>query len=181
MRVIAGTAKGQRLQAPESAATRPLSDRAREGIFSAIGDWVEDAYVLDLYAGSGSIGIEALSRGAARVVFVEHSHKPLEALRKNLARTGFASRAKVIGQPVAAFLRQPPPERYHLFFLDPPWSLDTAVVAEEMLQTAQLAEPEAEMIVHRRHPDPLPVVPQSWTEAGIYRYGDTVIYRVAAA
>lgn len=179
MRVISGTAKGRQLTAPEAGGTRPLTDRAREGIFSAIGGWVEDAEVLDLYAGSGSFGIEALSRGAARAVFVENAWMALEALRQNLTTVGFGDQAVIISQSVADFLKRPQ-GRFHLFFLDPPWSLATSIAAEQMLLAAGLGEDGAEMVIHRRYPDQLPVLPSGWHEAGIYRYGDSVLYRVAA-
>lgn len=180
MRVIAGEAKGHRLVAPAAATTRPLTDRAREGIFSAISDRVKEADVLDLYSGSGSFGIEALSRGARRAVFVENGREALAALRQNLASVGFEHRAVVSGRSVAGFLARPPAESFHLLFLDPPWSLPTAVVAGEMETAAGVAAEAAEMVVHRRHPDPLPILPKGWAEAGVYRYGDSVLYRVAA-
>lgn len=179
MRVIAGTARGQRLIAPDHPGTRPLTDRAREGIFSAIGSWVENAQVLDLYAGSGGFGIEALSRGATRAVFVENGRAALKSLRTNLERLGFVDRAKVISTMVATFLARPAGE-FHVIFLDPPWELPTLTVAGEMATAAGLASSGAEMVVHRRFPDPLPFLPADWSEAGRYRYGDSLLYRVVA-
>ena len=87
MRVVAGHARGRKLVGPDTRTTRPLTDRAKEGLFSALGS-VEDLAVLDLYAGSGSIGIEALSRGAIRAVFVENGRQALAALRRNLEVLG---------------------------------------------------------------------------------------------
>ena len=84
MRIISGKAKGKRINAPDTPATRPVTDRVREAVFSMIGAWVEDASVLDLYAGSGSFGLEALSRGAASATFVENGNRALEALRANI-------------------------------------------------------------------------------------------------
>jgi 16S rRNA (guanine(966)-N(2))-methyltransferase RsmD len=179
MRVISGTARGRQLIAPDAAGTRPLTDRAREGIFSAIGEGVIDATVLDLYAGSGSIGIEALSRGAAKAVFVENSQKALAALRQNLAATGFGERSTIRPQTVESFLGQRW-GTYDLIFFDPPWSLPRAVVARQMSKAATISEPNAEMVAHRRHPEPLPVLPEGWVEAGTYRYGDSCLWRVAA-
>ena len=183
MRVIAGTARGRHLVAPDSRGTRPLADRAREGIFSAISDWVQDARVLDLYAGSGSIGIEALSRGAAHATFVENGRKALEALRRNLAAVGFEGQATIAARPVKDFLARAAQTfdmSFDLFFFDPPWSLATELIASEMQAGARLAGSGAEMVVHRRHPGPLPVVPAGWQEAGVYRYGDSVLFRLAA-
>jgi 16S rRNA (guanine966-N2)-methyltransferase len=180
MRVIAGSARGRRLIAPETAGTRPLSDRAREGIFSALGNVVEDVDVLDLYAGSGSIGIEALSRGARHVVFVEQGPKALTALRQNLDAIGFRDSAQVVSQSVESYLGRLT-DSFHLFFFDPPWSMPTELVASQMMTAASHAEPEAEIVVHRRRPDPLPILPPGWIDAGIYRYGDSVLYRVSRA
>jgi hypothetical protein len=85
MRIIAGKAKGRRLSAPDGPGTRPVTDRVKEAVFSSIGDWVEDADVADLYAGSGSFGLEALSRGARSAVFVENGFRAIEALKRNIS------------------------------------------------------------------------------------------------
>ncbi|MGH8927749.1 MAG: 16S rRNA (guanine(966)-N(2))-methyltransferase RsmD [Acidimicrobiia bacterium] len=175
MRVIAGTARGRRLVGPATHKTRPLTDRAREGVFSALGDWVEDADVLDLYAGSGSIGIEALSRGAHRAVFVEKSREALEALRRNLANLGFVN-ATVVGQDVGDYLRSASGE-FHLIFFDPPWELDDEILIDQMRASARLAAEGAEMMVHRRASNPQPAVPDGWSLLSARRYGDGVIYR----
>ena len=94
MRVIAGSAKGTRL-APVPAGTRPVSDRAREGVFSSLGRSVERARVLDLFAGTGAMGIEALSRGAAEATFVDSSARAITTIHDNLGRTRLAGRASV--------------------------------------------------------------------------------------
>src|SRR5918998_3417279 len=96
MRVIAGRWGGRRLQAPPGDATRPTSDRVREALFSILGARVDDARVLDLFAGSGALGIEALSRGAASATFVDHDPDALAAVRANLDGTGLADRATVV-------------------------------------------------------------------------------------
>src|SRR5512134_3046350 len=99
MRVVAGSARGVRL-APVPRGVRPVSDRAREGLFSSLGDRVRGARVLDLYAGSGALGVEALSRGAAEAVFVERDRAALAAVRRNLELTRSADRAAVVGVDV---------------------------------------------------------------------------------
>jgi 16S rRNA (guanine966-N2)-methyltransferase len=123
MRIITGRAKGRRLAAPDTDTTRPATDRVREAVFSAIGPWVEDADVLDLYAGSGSYGLEALSRGAASAVFVERGRAAIEALRSNVATVGLGG--TVVATEVDSFLRAPGSRTYHLVFIDPPWDLPT--------------------------------------------------------
>jgi 16S rRNA (guanine966-N2)-methyltransferase len=175
VRVIAGSAKGRRLVGPDTRDTRPLTDRAREAVFSALGGLVGGAEVLDLYAGSGSIGIEALSRGALRVVFVEKGREALSALRQNLTGLGFAN-VSVIGQDVEGFLKSASGS-FDLIFFDPPWAMGTDLLAEQMKGADRLAAHQAEMMVHRRRSDPVPTAPEGWQLLTTRRYGDGVIYR----
>jgi 16S rRNA (guanine(966)-N(2))-methyltransferase RsmD len=104
MRVVAGTAKGIRLQAVPGTATRPISDRVKEALFDILGADVVDARILDLFAGTGSVGIEALSRGAAEAVFVERQSKAVSIIHGNLRRTGLQSAGRVIRADVFKFL-----------------------------------------------------------------------------
>lgn len=105
MRVISGTAKGRRLKSPGTA-TRPITDRVKENLFNILGARVLDANVLDLFAGAGSVGIEALSRGARSATFVEVDRNALRALRENLTLTRLADRAKIVRLDVFKFIRQ---------------------------------------------------------------------------
>jgi 16S rRNA (guanine966-N2)-methyltransferase len=159
---------------PDTRETRPLTDRAREGVFSALAGLVKGAEVLDLYAGSGSIGIEALSRGAGRVVFVEKGRQALAALRHNLATLGFEN-VTVVGQDVAEFLRTAN-GHFDLIFFDPPWAMDSGALADQMKGADRLAVDGAEMILHRRRADPMPPA-DGWRILTTRRYGDGVIYR----
>ena len=122
VRIIAGEFKSRRLIAPEGDQTRPTPDRLREALFSALGDRVEDTVFLDAYAGSGSVGIEALSRGAKRAIFVEKHPKALAALRANLAALGLAHRATVITTAVSRALPTQPAD---IIFLDPPYDRES--------------------------------------------------------
>lgn len=176
MRVIAGSAKGRSLIAPATRDTRPLTDRAKEGIFSALGQGVVDSEVLDLYAGSGAIGIEALSRGARRCTFVENGRKALVALRQNLATLGFANRAVVSDRRVANFLASADGS-FDLVFLDPPWSLADEEVTREIRAAAAL-DP-GELVVHRRRTSAVPPAPVGWQLRATYRYGDSLLLRYA--
>jgi 16S rRNA (guanine(966)-N(2))-methyltransferase RsmD len=97
MRIIAGSAKGRKLQAPKGSKTRPTSDRVREAIFSIVGDLVVDAMVLDLYAGTGAMGLEALSRGARQAVFVETDIPALRCLEMNIRLCGYGDRSEIWG------------------------------------------------------------------------------------
>jgi 16S rRNA (guanine966-N2)-methyltransferase len=131
MRVVAGAFKGRRLQAPRGSRTRPTADRVREALFSMLGD-VSGARVLDLYAGSGALGIEALSRGAASATFVERDPRAVAALRRNLEAVG--SDAEVRRQDALRFVASGP-GAFDLVFLDPPY--DSAV---------RMAEPLSELL-----------------------------------
>jgi len=124
MRVVAGTARGRTIDAPPGTGTRPTSDRVRESIFNALGSLgvVVDARVVDLFAGSGALGIEALSRGAAHVTFVEADRRVASVIRANLDRCGFADRATVVVGDVVAALRRG--IGCDLALADPPYAFD---------------------------------------------------------
>ena len=126
-RVITGTAGGLRLDAPATG-TRPVTDRVKQSLFAMLASMDPDpwsASVLDLYAGSGALGIEALSRGAPRAVLVEHDARAVAAIERNLERTSLAARARVVRRDVAAFLADPaglqPEAPFGLVFADPPY------------------------------------------------------------
>ena len=125
MRIIAGSLRSRTLEAPPGLTTRPTSDRLRETLFNVLAPRIQGAAFLDLYAGSGAVGIEALSRGAARVEFVEQAPKALKALQGNLERLGLSAGFQVHAVAVGAYLRRasevPKRERYEVVFLDPPW------------------------------------------------------------
>lgn len=139
MRVVAGAARGRRLAAPPGAVTRPTPDRVREAVFNSLNSMgvLAGCRVLDLYAGTGAMGIEALSRGAAHAVFVERDPEALAALRANLAATDLADRAAVVASDVDAYLQAPdrlaagpggPPVSgggaFDLAVVDPPYDFD---------------------------------------------------------
>lgn len=119
MRVIGGRAKGVPLQAVPGSGTRPISDRVKEAVFNILGESVIDSYVLDLFAGTGSVGIEALSRGAQQAVFVEKHPKAITTIRKNLQRARLQSGARVVQADVFKFLAGEP-EPFDLIYVAPP-------------------------------------------------------------
>jgi 16S rRNA (guanine966-N2)-methyltransferase len=124
VRVVAGSARGRRLVAPDGRLVRPTTDRVREAVFNALVslDAVVDARVLDLFAGSGALGIEALSRGAAHATFVEREARVRAVIGENLAATGLAERATVVGDTAERFLAAGTEEpAYDLALLDPPY------------------------------------------------------------
>lgn len=122
MRVIAGTAKGRKLKAVPSEDTRPITDRTKEALFSILGSWIIEGRVLDLFSGTGAVGIEALSRGAAHATFVEKSQAATRIIGENLRTTGLAARALVKRTDVFNFLDQSPPhdQAYDLIYIAPP-------------------------------------------------------------
>ncbi|RLC61674.1 MAG: 16S rRNA (guanine(966)-N(2))-methyltransferase RsmD [Chloroflexota bacterium] len=119
MRVIAGKAKGHRLKSVPGTGTRPITDRAKSALFSIIGNDVIGCRFLDLFAGTGQVGIEALSRGAAEVVFVEHGGAALRTIRENLAHTRLEERARVVRADVFGFLARKP-EPFDYVYIAPP-------------------------------------------------------------
>lgn len=131
-RVIAGTAGGRRLSVPAGRDTRPTSDRAREGLFATVHSLLGDLgglRVADLFAGSGAVGLEALSRGAGHVLLVESSPRAVKVIRANVEALGLPG-AEVVADRVERVVRHTPPEPYDLIFADPPYATpDEAVVA----------------------------------------------------
>jgi len=128
MRVIAGTLRRRTLEAPPGMATRPTSDRLRETLFNVLAPRIQGARFLDLYAGSGAVGIEAASRGAERVVLVERAATALKVLRANLENLGLRGGVRVEALSVAAFLKKVRPESagfvFDIVFMDPPYEAD---------------------------------------------------------
>ena len=123
MRVIAGAAKGHNLQTIEGLATRPTTDRIKETLFNIIAFDLPECSFLDLFAGSGGIGIEALSRGASFACFVEQSRDAVRCIRENLAFTRLSGRAEVAAKDVFAFLSAAEGKPYDLVFMDPPYDM----------------------------------------------------------
>jgi 16S rRNA (guanine966-N2)-methyltransferase len=175
MRVIAGTAKGVRL-ARVPAGVRPVVDRAREGLFSSLGPAVSGAAVLDLFAGTGALGIEALSRGALTAVFVERNPAAVRALRDNLRRTQMVDRAEVVSADVLRYLGQANAGRFDLVLADPPYEAPAEQVDAllEAVAAGRLRE-GATVALTRRSGSSMPVIPVSWVVARRLEYGDTAV------
>jgi 16S rRNA (guanine966-N2)-methyltransferase len=120
MRVISGTAKGRKLKSVPGEGTRPVTDRVKESLFDILGADVRDARFLDLFAGTGGVGIEALSRGARQAVFVEQGRAALDTIRANLALTHLADRARIVRADVFRFLAGEPDEPFDYIYVAPP-------------------------------------------------------------
>ena len=171
-RVVAGTHRGRRLTVPVGERTRPTSDRAREGLFSSLQSLVDlgGSRVLDLYAGSGALGLEALSRGAAQAVLVERDPAALAAIRANVSELGLA--ATVVEADVVAFLRGAP-EPVDVALLDPPYDVQVGPVLSLLLPWLA---PEAVVVVERRTRDGAPAAPEELVPLRDRRYGEATLW-----
>lgn len=174
MRVIGGRCRGRRLRAPAGRGTRPTSDRVREAVFDMLQSQtdLEGARVADLFAGSGALGIEALSRGADRAVFVDADPGAVACIRANLATTGLAPSAEVVRSDVMRWLSGAASAgpRFDLAFLDPPYAFDA--------WPALLGRVPADVVVIET--DRPPEVPAGWGVARTRRYGGTLVAVVRA-
>ncbi len=174
MRVVAGRFGGRRLRAPRGRVTRPTSERVREALFSMLGE-LHGETVLDLFAGSGALGIEALSRGAAKVVFVERDRRAVEALSANLTELGLGEREVEIrpGDALSALrAARKLGETYDLVFVDPPYACARALSRELSASLPQLLRAGARVVVESDRRAPLQLQLAAVRER---RYGDTVI------
>jgi 16S rRNA (guanine966-N2)-methyltransferase len=174
MRVIAGTARGVPLVAPRDRGTRPITDRVKETLFAILGDRVPGARMLDAYAGSGAIGIEALSRGADAVDFVEHASPAIAALRANLAKTRLGDGATVHVLDVERFLerRTDTDQPWSLAVLDPPY--ETRAIVAPLSALVPRLTPDATVVLKHYWRTDIPVV------AGLAavrqrRFGETML------
>ena len=173
MRVIAGEAKGTRLARP-AGGTRPVSDRAREGMFAALGDLVAGARCLDLYAGTGALGIEALSRGASHSLFVDSSAPAIRTIRENLSRTSFADRSEIVRADVGRFLARPGPT-FDLAFADPPYVMPAKKLQAVLAALLDRLDRNATFVVTRSSRSSIDVIPVDFGVVRRLSYGDTLV------
>ena len=148
MRIITGKAKGKKLATLEGEATRPTSERIKGAIFSSIQFEIENRRVLDLFAGSGQMGLEALSRGAARATFIDSSREAMEIVKKNAESTGFFSVSHFLVSDYRNYMRKASGrDSYDLVFIDPPYSMACAGEAAELLVRTELIIPGALVVL----------------------------------
>ncbi|AIJ21651.1 16S rRNA (guanine(966)-N(2))-methyltransferase RsmD [Amycolatopsis methanolica] len=176
-RIVAGAASGRRLKVPAQG-TRPTSERVREALFNALeaAGELTDARVLDLYAGSGALGLEALSRGAADAVFVESDRRAVQVLKANVTALGLGG--SVRSGPVETVLAQPADEPFHLVLADPPYSVGAEKIGAVLAVLAAggwIAE-DGLVIVERALRDGEPGWPAGFAPVRTSRYGDTALY-----
>ena len=199
LRVIAGIAKGRRLKAPPGLTTRPATDRLKEAVFSSLGERVVDAEVLDLYAGTGAMGIEALSRGAAHATFIEKDEAATAIIEANLRHTELSQSATVLrmkaeqfaarafdsggSQPLARASRtsepllppRPPRRTFDLIFIDPPYALGFPVdVVESLVENGHIALGATIVVETSARMGPFDI-PPGFVLTGQRRYADSVV------
>jgi len=184
--VIAGVAGGRRLSAPDGRATRPTSDRAREGLFGTVrslhGD-LDGARVLDVYAGSGALGFEALSRGAAHALLIESDAKAVRVLRANAASLGLPGARIVADRAERVMARGPGDEAYDIAFLDPPYAMSDGAVRHvlELLCAHRWLMPGALVAVERATRGAAPPWPAGYEPGRARRYGEATLWYGHAA
>jgi len=174
MRVITGKARGVSLKTPEGLQTRPTTDRVKEALFSVIQFDIPTAVVLDLFGGTGQLGIEALSRGAKRAVFVDESEKACKLIRENLRRTRLEQEASVIRCDYLAYLRHCT-EKYDIVFLDPPYAEVFLENALKMITEIDILQSGGIIVTERPLGKDLPYEFEGYTRSKDYKYGSTLI------
>lgn len=183
-RLVGGTAGGRRLRTPPGSGTRPTSDRVREAMFSslesALGS-LEGLRVLDLYAGSGALGLEAVSRGAQVLTSVESDRRTARLVQDNARSLGFAM-VEVVALPVARFLAQQPRAAYDLVVVDPPYAVTEVELGQvlHLLTSHGWLDPDAVMVVERSARSPEPAWPPGWASERRKDYGETTLWYVRA-
>ncbi len=185
MRITGGTVRGRKLSSLKGTDNRirPTSDRARQAVFNILGERIRNRKVIDLFAGTGSLGIEALSRGADFVVFVDYAHEAGAIIQKNLQTCFSKPRAffflhqlpaKTLAQKIEAKL--PPSTQFDLVFLDPPYRKELAVPTMTMLEETNLLAPGAIVVVEEHHSVSLPKSIGSLRLTDKRKYGETAIW-----
>lgn len=179
MRVIAGRARGRRLKAPPGMDTRPITDMIKEALFNVLGDTVEGTCFLDLFAGSGSVGIEALSRGAAKAVFIDKSLASVEIIKENLANCGFSQGFEVYRNDIfkALDLLERRQMIFDLIYIDPPFTQEDLFdkVMYKLDKTNVLSECGI-MIIRTRRKKQLPSNLNSLDEYRVNDYGESTLH-----
>lgn len=173
MRVTGGTGRGRRLKVPAGSGVRPTSDKVKQALFNILGQKTTNSIFLDLYAGAGGIGIEALSRGAQRVVFVDASRESVDVIRHNIEQAGFGERSEVIASKAEAFLKKPS-GKYDIVFLDPPYAVELAPLLD-LIASAGIVKPDTVVIAEHFKKQPSPERAGTLSLHRETKYGDTVL------
>lgn len=177
MRIIGGISKGRRLSSPKGSSIRPTSDRVKETIFNILGKEIEGKVVLDLFAGTGNLGIEALSRGALKTTFVEKAKEALRIIQKNLLQCGFTARSEVISKDVsrAITLLANRGESFDLIFMDPPYEKGWVQKILNKLKDHPIYHRDTILVIEHGRREPLPQNLSGWEILRQRMIGDTVL------
>jgi len=177
MRVISGASKGRRLLTPRRPSIRPTSDRVKESIFNILGEEVQDKVVLDLFAGTGNLGIEALSRGATRAFFVEKGRQALRLIQRNLLQCGMEGRYEILPKDVhrAIGILKQRGESFDLILMDPPYEKGLIQKTLKKLNSEKIYHEDSILIIEHDRREPLPHVIAKWSLIRQRRIGDTVV------
>lgn len=170
MRVITGSARGRRLKELEGMETRPTTDRVKEGMFSALQFDIEGRRVLDLFAGTGQLGIECLSRGAVSAVFVDRRSDAVKLIRENLKITDLTDRARVVSADSLEYLKSLK-EKFDIILLDPPYEAGLLEPAIETIAKFDILAPHGIIVAEHPVGKVLPVLPAPYRLHKTYRYG----------
>ena len=171
LRIIAGSLKGRRLQTPDWDGLRPTSDRLRETLFNVLARDIEGARVIDAYAGTGAVGIEALSRGASHVTFIEQDARAVRLIETNLRRCGVKERYAIIRAGFAGAARQWAGERADIIFLDPPYG--SAALGDALDAASTLASPATIVVIEHARRDAAPEAAGALVRTRALRSGDS--------
>jgi len=177
MRIISGTSRGRKLVTPRNQSLRPTSDRVKESIFNVLQDRVEGRIVLDLFAGTGNLGIEALSRGAKRAVFVEKGRQALRLIQKNLAQLGLEGRSEILPKDVSraiGVLKQRG-ECFDLILMDPPYQKGLIQSTLTKLSSHPIYHKSSILVIEHNRREPIPHGAGGWDVTRQRRIGDTVV------
>ena len=184
MRIGAGSAKGRELKGPKDASRiRPTADRVRQTIFNVLGQWFEGQQILDLYAGTGAFGLEAISRGAVRATLVDRDKEALELCRLNAQSVGFAPQVEILGLPVEKAVAQlgRAQARFDVVFADPPYAAKGVETLLEQVGPQGLLQPEGILVIEHDKREPAPEQHAGFTRVDERRFGDTLVtfYRLS--
>jgi 16S rRNA (guanine(966)-N(2))-methyltransferase RsmD len=173
LRIVGGEARGRPLRAAAGKGTRPTADRVRQSLFDALGQRMDGLAVLDLYAGTGALALESLSRGAAHAVLIENDPRACAAIFHNVAALNYGERCRVMRGELPQALQELRGEKFDLVFSDPPYALRAAQSTLEGLASSGVLAPAARVVLEmdRREPDPSP--PAGLRRVDERRYGDT--------
>jgi 16S rRNA (guanine966-N2)-methyltransferase len=177
MRIISGTLKGKKLLTPGRGSLRPTSDRVKESMFNILGKEVEEKVVLDLFSGTGNLGIEALSRGAKRVTFVENTRQAYRLIERNLLECRMEGRSEILLKEADRGLKllRERAECFDLIFMDPPYEKGFVGKTVEILGVVKIYHQDSLLVIEHTRREPLPELSGSWHLARQRRIGDTVL------